>query len=295
MKKLILVYNPISGDATFKYKLDDIIAKFLQRDCIVIPYRTQRENLQPFRQFIRNIEVDGVIIAGGDGTLHEIVNIMIHEGIDLPIGIIASGTSNDFASFLGIDVDLDAYIDTIASGKTIPIDIGKIGEGYFINVASAGMLTCVAHEVDRRLKNALGKMAYYLRGLGELPHFRAFPMTIHADEHVFSEKVFLFLILNSGTVGSLKNVAVDAQVNDGLLDLLLVKKCKIQDLMSLTAELMAGKNITTRKNVIYLQAKNITIECAVPLDSDLDGELGPRLPLEIATLPGKMKLFYTKQ
>ena len=295
MKKLILVYNPISGDATFKYKLDDMIAKFLQRDCIVIPYRTQKENLQPFRQFIRNIEVDGVIIAGGDGTLHETVNIMIHEGIDLPIGIIASGTSNDFASFLGIDVDLDAYIDTIASGQTIPIDIGKIGNDYFINVASAGMLTCVAHEVDRRLKNALGKMAYYLRGLGELPHFRAFSMTIYADERVFSEKVFLFLILNSGTVGSLKNVAVNAKVNDGMLDLLIVKKCKIPDLMSLTAEIMAGKNITTRKNVIYLQAKNITIECAVQLDSDVDGERGPRLPLSIATLPGKIKLFYPKQ
>ena len=73
MKKLILVYNPISGDATFKYKLDDMIAKFLQRDCIVIPYRTQKENLQPFRQFIRNIEVDGVIIAGGDGTMSSLI------------------------------------------------------------------------------------------------------------------------------------------------------------------------------------------------------------------------------
>lgn len=292
MKKLILVYNPVSGDALFKYKLDEIIEKFLDRDCIIIPYRTRKDNKESFVQFVRNVDVEGIIISGGDGTVHEIINIMIREEIDLPIGIIASGTSNDFASFLGIDEDLDHYIMAIARGVMMPIDVGQIGDQYFINVASAGVLTSVAHKVDAGLKNAIGKMAYYLKGLGELPGFHALDMTIRADEQIIKEKIFLFVIVNSGTVGSLKNIAVNAKIDDGKLDMIIVKQCNIPELMALAAEIVAGNNITKRKNVIYLQAKNIKIECTEELESDLDGELGPKLPLEIKTLRGKLNLFY---
>ena len=121
MKKLILVYNPVSGDALFKYKLDELIEKFSVNDCIIIPYRTLPNNEVVFAKFVRSLSVDGVIIAGGDGTIHDIINLMITENIDLPIGLIPSGTSNDFASFLGINKNLDRYIKTIAKGSTMPV------------------------------------------------------------------------------------------------------------------------------------------------------------------------------
>lgn len=292
MKKLILVYNPVSGDALFKYKLDDIFAQFLENDCIIIPYRTRKDNEKSFIDFLHSVDVEGIVISGGDGTVHEIINLMIRHDVNLPIGIIASGTSNDFASFLGINEDIDAYIRAIARGKVMPIDIGQIGEKYFINVASAGVLTSVAHKVDAGLKNAIGKMAYYLKGLGEIPSFRALDLTIRADNEVLREKVFLFVIINSGTVGSMKNLATNAKINDGKLDMIIVKQCSIPELMALTVELLAGNDITKRNNVTYLQAANIKIESTEMVESDLDGELGPKLPLEIKTLQGKLNLFY---
>lgn len=292
MKKLILVYNPVSGDALFKYKLDNIFAQFLENDCIIIPYRTRKDNEKSFIDFLHSVDVEGIVISGGDGTVHEIINLMIRHDVNLPIGIIASGTSNDFASFLGINEDIDAYIRAIARGKVMPIDIGQIGEKYFINVASAGVLTSVAHKVDAGLKNAIGKMAYYLRGLGEIPSFRALDLTIRADNEVLREKVFLFVIINSGTVGSMKNLATNAKINDGKLDMIIVKQCSIPELMALTVELLAGNDITKRNNVTYLQAANIKIESTEMVESDLDGELGPKLPLEIKTLQGKLNLFY---
>ncbi|MDF2563998.1 MAG: uncharacterized protein K0Q53_393 [Massilibacillus sp.] len=295
MKKLILVYNPVSGDALFKYKLDDIFAQFLTNDCIIIPYRTRKDNQKSFITFLNSVDVEGIIISGGDGTVHEIINLMIKNDIDLPIGIIASGTSNDFASFLGINEDIDAYIRAIARGKVMPIDVGQIGEKYFINVASAGVLTSVAHKVDAGLKNAIGKMAYYLKGLGEIPSFRALDLTIRADNEVLREKVFLFVIINSGTVGSMKNLATNAKINDGKLDMIIVKQCSIPELMALTVELLAGNDITKRNNVTYLQAANIKIESTEMVESDLDGELGPKLPLEIKTLQGKLNLFYDQK
>jgi diacylglycerol kinase (ATP) len=294
MKKIILAYNPVSGNASFKYKLDLMVEKFQERDCMLLLYRTQKDNSKTFVDFVQSTSAEGIVIAGGDGTLHEIVNIMLHENIDLPIGILASGTSNDFASFLGVDDDLDRYVEAIAAGTTTPVDVGVVAGEYFINVASAGMLTSVAHEVDSKLKNALGKMAYYLRGLGELPKFRALDLRIEADGEVLEEKAFLFVVVNSGVVGSLKNVAVNAKVDDGKLDLLVVKQCNIPELMSLLAEIISGRSLSNTKNVIYLQAANYVISCDEEVESDLDGERGPKLPLEIQTLPGKMQVFYPK-
>ena len=100
------------------------------------------------------------------------------EKLGLPIGIIGSGTSNDFATYL--DLDTEAYFDRIAKGVTKRIDLGKAGDEYFINVASAGMATAIAHEVDVRLKNAIGKLAYYIHGISSLPRFKA--MNLHIKE-----------------------------------------------------------------------------------------------------------------
>lgn len=81
---------------------------------------------------------------------------------------------------LGIDAKFDEYINSIITGKTQYVDVGSIGDEYFINVISAGMMTGVAHEVDTRLKNTFGKLAYYFRGLGELL-IRGLDFTIEAD------------------------------------------------------------------------------------------------------------------
>lgn len=292
MKKMILVYNPVSGDASFKNKLDMMIDKFQQRGCMLLLYRTERDNSRSFGEFLRAANADGVIVSGGDGTLHEIINLLLKEGVDLPVGIMPNGTSNDFASFMGLADDLDLYIDTIVAGHSVPVDLGRVGSEYFINVASAGMLTSVAHEVDVRLKNAFGKMAYYLRGIGELPRFRALKLQIEADGEVFEERAFLFVVVNSSIVGSLKNVAVDAKVNDGKLDMVLLQHCSLPELMTVIAQILAGKSMNNTKNVRYLQAEKFVISCAEELGSDLDGERGPQLPLAIETLPGRLRLFY---
>ncbi|MEG6586731.1 YegS/Rv2252/BmrU family lipid kinase [Dendrosporobacter sp. 1207_IL3150] len=293
MKKFILVYNPVSGDAFFRYRLDEIIEKFLSRNCIIIPYRTTKDNLGGLSVLVQTLNLDGVVISGGDGTVNEVINVLLSVNANLPVGIIPSGTSNDFASHVGLGTDLDSYIDTIASGSVIPIDVGKINDKYFLNVASAGLLTSVAHTVDAALKNTLGKIAYYLKGLNELPNFKTLNMTIWADGRVIQEEVYLFLILNSGTVGSISNL-IPAKINDGKLDLLIFKQCSIPELMSLFVGLFTSKNPTQHRSVIYLQAENIHIQCTEEIESDVDGERGPKLPLEISAIPGRIKLFCDK-
>ena len=291
MQKLVLFYNPVSGHAAFKNKLDWIVEAFQRRGILLLPYRTKREGNEDFVDFLREVKPNGVLAAGGDGTVHECVNLLVKNQLDLPLGIIGSGTSNDFATYLQINNDMEAYFDKIAAGSFQRMDVGKVGEKYFINVASAGMMTSIAHEVDRRLKNALGKMAYYLKGIGEIPKFRAVPLTITADGQKHELEAFLFVVINSGVVGSMKNVAKDVAVDDGRLDLLAIKKCGISRLMAITADLVAGRPVAEKDGVLHLQARNFEITAGEELQSDLDGEVGPFLPLTIVTVPQAIAVY----
>lgn len=287
----MLFYNPVSGHAAFKNKLDWIVEAFQRRGILVVFYRTRREGNEAFIPFVREVNPDGLLVAGGDGTVHEIVNLMMKGNLDLPLGIIGSGTSNDFATYLGVNTDLEAYLDTIAAGRTRRVDLGLMDDTYFINVASGGAMACIAHEVNARIKNSLGKMAYYLKGIGELPKFRYFPLKIEADGTHYELETFLFVIINSPVVGSMKNVANGVAVDDGKLDLLSIGKCSIPKLMSITADLIAGKPVSEREDVLHVQAKHFHIESGIPVESDIDGECGPMLPLTIETVPRAVAIY----
>lgn len=291
MKQFLLIYNPLSGDAYFKYKLDEVVQEFQSKGCLVTPVRTERkEDTKELVRLAREIGADGIIVSGGDGTVHEVMNAMLELSLDIPVGIIPSGTSNDFATYLKLSRDLKQCAEVIAGGGMRAVDIGMVNNKYFINVASAGLLTGVAHTADTLLKNTLGKVAYYLKGIEELPSFRALPMRITADGRVLEDDVFLFLVMNSGVVGNFSSLVPNAAIDDGKLDLLIVNRCRLPELMRLFIGLLTGSHLNQR-NITYMQAKDITIECRDDLDSDLDGELGPKLPLKITVVTNRIRVF----
>ncbi|SCM82209.1 Diacylglycerol kinase [uncultured Sporomusa sp.] len=291
MKKYALIYNPVSGDARFKSRLDEVVEYLQAAGSMVLPFRTRyKGDIRPFISEIKGFATDGFIVAGGDGTMHEVINAMLAEDIDVPLGIIPSGTCNDFATHLNFGKDLPGCLRAVTGGLWRAVDVGSVNGEYFLNVASAGLLTSVAHSVDASLKNTLGRMAYYFKGLGELPSFRSLHVRITADGQVFEDDILLFLIMNSGMVGSFPTLAPAAKVDDGKLDLLIVNKCSIPDLMGLFISIFSGRH-TSSSHIRYVQATDIAIECDEPVESDLDGERGPLLPLAISTVTNKLKVF----
>ncbi|WP_425059495.1 Diacylglycerol kinase [Sporomusa carbonis] len=291
MKRHVLIYNPVSGDAKFRFRLDEVIEYLQLSGGMVIAFRTrQKGDIPAFILQAKELGVDSIIVAGGDGTVHEVINAMLAGEIDIPLGIIPSGTCNDFASHLNFGRHLPGCLSAITGGMWRMVDVGRVNGEYFLNVASAGLLTSVAHTVDISLKNTLGKMAYYLKGLGELPSFRSLHVKVTADGQVIEDDILLFLVMNSGMVGSFPTLAPEAKIDDGKLDLLIVNKCSISELMGLFISIFAGRH-TFSNHIRYLQAANIYIECDEPVESDLDGELGPPLPLSIATVTNRLKVF----
>ncbi len=292
LKKILLVYNPVSGNAKFKSKLDGIIDAFQRRKILLATYRTTpNDSAREFAECVKVFQPDGIISAGGDGTLHAVINWLMKFNFYLPIGIIGSGTSNDFATHLQISDD-ENYFDVIAENRTRQVDLGLMnGREYFINVASAGVLTSIAHEVDARQKNSLGKIAYYIHGFGEIPNFKAVPLKVSADGKNFNVDAFLFLTLNSPAVAGLKKVVDAAQIDDGKLDFIAIKKCSPRKIFTLMKKILSGNCVDNDENIFYVQAKTFEITSTAELISDVDGEIGDALPIKIECVPRAIKIF----
>lgn len=293
MKRVKLIYNSIAGQSKFTYYLDKIIAKFMENDLEVSIFRAgENGNLENFIKDSDNEELYGIIVAGGDGTLNRVVNIMMKYNIKTPLGIIPAGTSNDFAKHINMPKDYTDSLEKILSNNVVPIDVGKANDKYFINVCSAGLFTNSSQRVDKKLKNKIGKISYFLCGAKELFKFRPFSVTIQADDEYFEEKINLFLIFNGSSVGGMANLTQDSSIHDGLLDLVVIKNCNLHEEMSLVAKVFAGHNLED-KNIIYRKCKIIDIKkikgnCDTP---DVDGDEGPDFPIHVECVENAINMF----
>lgn len=288
IKKARLIYNPFSGKRAFGSRLDGVINRLQNGGYEVTPIRTARfADIYESMKFARGY--DCIIASGGDGTLNHVVNAMMKNNIDIPIGVLPSGTSNDFANYLNIPRQTSEACEVVIRGKIEEFDLGKINDRYFINVASAGLLTDVSQRIDTNLKSTLGKMAYYIKGIEQLPNFRAIPVTINHNSEIINEMVYLFVILNGSSAGGFK-LAPDSTAKDGMLDLVAIRACNIVELFNLFIAMLKGEHLENN-NVIYLKGRNFIIECDENLETDIDGETGPSFPMNISVSDKKLRVF----
>jgi len=295
MKKVKLLYNPMSGNMKFPNFLDDFIDRFQRAGYEVSVFRSLKPgDIPKGLERVVEDEYDAIVAAGGDGTVNEVINKMLEDKIDIPLGIIPAGTANDFASHLNMPFEFRECFDTIVKGNIKQVDIGKVNERYFINVCAGGLLSTVSHEIDRKFKNTLGKMAYYLKGIEQLPKLKPIPLRITTKEEMLEEEVYLFLILNSQGAGGFTKLAPKATIDDGLLEFVAIKARPLHEIAALFVKILQGEHLND-KNIIYLQDDYFKVECTDstydPHFSDVDGEKGPHLPLEISLEARKLKVF----
>lgn len=241
---------------------------------------------------------EAIIASGGDGSINEVVNGMIHHDIDIPLAIIPSGTANDFAYYLDIPSDIDDCLDIFSRWDIKSVDVGKANDRHFINVCGAGLFTNGSLEFDPELKNTLGKLAYYITGIGQIPKFRPFPLKIETPSQTIQEDFYLFLAFNGISAGGFKALAKRSKADDGLFDFIGVRAAAFHEIPGIFLKILAGEHFND-KNILYLQEKEMRIECLVEdrvfRTSDLDGEPGPDLPLDIKVLHNRLRVFYNNK
>ena len=148
MKKVRFIYNPFSGEGSILNKIDKIIEIHEERDYQIVPFRISKNKGIKEALEIVDESYSYILIAGGDGTVDVLLNAMKEKGLNLPIGILPVGTANDFGKFINIPQDIEEACKQILSSKPVKVDIGKINDRYFINVASTGLFTDVSQKTD---------------------------------------------------------------------------------------------------------------------------------------------------
>lgn len=288
MKKVKLLYNPKAGGDKISAKLDLIFKKYQKAGYLVYTYRLD-ESLDLDIVFEDISMFEHILIAGGDGTLDIVINYMQKNNIDAPIGILPTGTANDFAKVLNIPMNLNKAIDNILHHDIKEIDLGAANDQYFINVAVTGMFSDVSQNTNTKLKGSLGKVAYFIKGLENAVKPKSYHIKIESNEFNYSGKVYLILILNGKTAGNI-NLSSNSQIDDGLLDVIVFKSISSIKTFSDVIDIIKGLNIQEYPGIIRFKTKELYIDGDSSITTDIDGERGPELPLSVKCIKKKLKI-----
>jgi len=291
MKKARIIYNPTSGREAFKKELPNVLARFEAAGYETSAHATTCEGdaTEAARGAVER-GFDVLVAAGGDGTINEVVNGIADHDHRPKLGIIPTGTTNDFARALGIPRDIKKATEIILEDESMLLDIGKVNGRYFMNIAGGGKLTELTYEVPSKLKTMLGQLAYYIKGIEMLPSFKPTRATIELDDEVIEDDIMLFLIANTNSVGGFEKLAPGATLDDGLFEVLILRKTNLAEFIRIATLALRGAHVGD-KQIIYKKSKYVKIMTDDKMQLNIDGEYGGLLPGEFTNLNKHIEFF----
>ena len=287
MDKILLILN---GKKSGQPDIREAVTR-LRNDGQDIQVRVTWEygDAQRFVEEAHNGRFDLVIAGGGDGTVNEVAhNLALQDSSSLSMAILPLGTANDFA--VGCNIPLDPFeaLTLAVNGSAKPIDLVKINDRHFINIASAGFGAKVTAETPVELKNALGGGAYILMGILRLANFTPYKAKIKFDNETFDCSATVGAVCNGRQTGSGQVLAPNAYINDGLLDVIIASPFPLTAINQVIDEVE-----NPSKDGEYIKAFQCTriegeSEEIIPLN--LDGEPYDSKVHHYEIEPGKIRL-----
>ncbi len=232
-----------------------------------------------------------VVAVGGDGTVREVVHGL--EGSDRPVLMVPGGTENLLASELGIDERVQTLIDTFENGETRKLDLGVVNGRCFTSIAGFGFDGEVVHHVNKRRKGNITYADYIAPIWSSFWTCKFPPITVTIDDEEFFSGGGLVFIGNICRYGGGLRILRDANPSDGLLDVCVFKARSRLDLLRITAMTLLRSHIGS-KNVFYKRGKTITVTGDASVKTQIDGDPGPQLPVEIKIIPAAVNCMVPK-
>lgn len=273
-KKLLLLLNPCAGQKKANRLMPEIIRIFNDRgyECVTyvtagpgdaIPY--VKENAHRFGR---------IVCIGGDGTLNETIAGLVEGGASCPVGYIPAGTTNDYASSLGISSDILEAAAAAVDGEPCYFDLGSFNGRQFIYTASCGAFARSSYTTSQTAKNLLGHVAYVLEGIKDIPSLKPIHMKVSCDGKELEDDYIFCAVTNSLSVGGILKLDPDmVRLNDGMFEVMLIKYPTQP--IQLTKILMALRSNDLPSEMIeFFTVDKLTIETADDVEWTLDGERG---------------------
>lgn len=274
-----------------KAHLSDIIEIMVRAGYEVTVYPTQRPKDAMEKSSEYGSEFDRIVVSGGDGTLDEVVSGLMPLEKKCPVGYIPAGSTNDYASSLGLESDMKKAADTAVNGTPTPVDVGKFGDAYFVYVAAFGIFTETSYTTSQQLKNVLGHAAYILSAFKQLRDIPSYRMQVEYDGNVLYDEFIYGMVTNTVSVGGMKGlISGEVDLGDGLFEVTLVRMPKNPIELSQIVSSLTGVDTETDM-VTSFQTSRVKFTAAEEIPWTLDGEYGGKpTEVEIRALHGAVRI-----
>lgn len=286
-KKLLFIFNPHTSGGRLSSHLLDIICTLAAGGYEVTahPTTSQGDARQTAAQAAGTYDL--VVCCGGDGTLNETVHGLLNIASPPPLAYIPGGTTNDFASSLGLPRSnmVKAAQLAVTSEMLLHCDIGLVNnQRIFTYVAAFGAFTDVSYSTPQKFKNLVGYMAYILEGIQRLPTLQSMQIHVCTDTEEFEEDILFGMVSNSTSVGGF-SFAQQVAMDDGAFEMLMVRRPQnLSELAGLSAALVT-RNINS-PYIIAKHVQSVSIVGQAPIAWTLDGEYGgEHIQTDIAVKP----------
>jgi diacylglycerol kinase (ATP) len=266
-RKALFIINPISGGKK-KDGVPDLIEKYLGGSIFktVIVFS---DGVAHARQIAKEAvnKFDVIVAVGGDGTVNEVASAIV--GSNTALGIIPFGSGNGLARFLGIPMDTVKAIETLGAGRTLYIDSAKLNGKPFFNMAGMGFDAHISEVFSHTKKR--GFISYIKSSIKEITTYKAQPYIITIDGKAYEREAFMLSFANSSQYGNNAHISPNASVQDGLLDVCVIKQFPLWRFFEMGIR-MITKTSDKTKYVEIIRGKQIHINRPTPGPVHLDGE-----------------------
>lgn len=295
MKRCMLIVNPTAGRERAKYHKDNLRRQLETMFDEVELRETQKAgDATEWAKEAALTGFDSVFSMGGDGTLNETINglAQAQDHSTIHFGFIPLGTINDLARALNIPLHPEAAIAMLQHCKTVKVDIAKANDRYFVNTIAAGIMPDAVGHVSIEQKTRLGPLAYFLTGIKAMQAHQTSLFKITTAQGSTVHRSPLIVAMLTSSVGSFRNLAPQARVDDGKIWLGIFKDFNYLDLIKVIPEFLAGQPLTSELMTLKtMDQVHIELLDNIHLSTNMDGDEGPDFPLEIKVLPSFLSVY----
>jgi len=285
MPTLILI-NPTARKKRYKTALQKLIKDKFRRAGesyeIVEPV-----NVDAWGECVRSAYEKGfdkLLVAGGDGTVHLSLQGLDYENVAL--GILPIGSGNDIYRAFGIPMNPEAALDNFFAGEE-RVDLGEVNGHFFLNTAGIGLDSWTIIVKEKSSGMMSGNYVFlFLKTIGML---KGLDCEIEIDGHAICRNAYWVIAANNRFIGGGMKIAPDADLQDGLFDVVIIGKTSKLDMVCRLPHIFKGTHINHPKAEVF-RAEHVVIKCAEDIPCALDGELNGPTPLDIRMHHGKLRL-----
>ena len=277
MNKLLMILNPHAGQKKANKHLHTILRTFCEYGYRCEVYVTGAPGDATRYVMACGEDYDLIVCAGGDGTLNETIAGIVGAGLDCPVGYIPCGTTNDYASSIGLSGDVAQAALDIMQGKPRDFDVGRFNGRYFVYTATCGAFARASYSTSQAAKNVLGHLAYVLEGVRDISSLKPFHMHVETEDAVLDDQFIFCSITNSTSVGGiLKLDSRLVSLNDGKFEITLVREPKTPADWGKIISGVTSQNLPNDM-IAFMSARDIRVTAEKPMEWTLDGERGEEI------------------